>query len=147
MVISDDIREQVIKEYEQEKYLALCERRVRSKPLGRAQQYFRLLTYRYGSITDGKSWQSEVNEAVKREICNRYGISKIRELRVEDYDEANEYAIELFTEETEIRGYKKDEVTIATMPWIKNRFTGRFTKTLRKLTWDEWKKKCYDEVH
>ena len=149
MDISEEIRKQVIEEYEAQRNLEKCRNKAKTKPLGRAQQYFRLLTMRYGSLSS-KGWRNDVNELVKREICNKYGLTKVTELRAEDYNEANEYAIELFTKETEERGYQKNnivDIVEHVLPWVMNRFTGRLEKTKVPRTWEEWKEKCYKEVH
>lgn len=86
MTITNGIREQVIKEYEEQKYLEKCTIRCRKKPLGRAQQYFRLLTGHYGGL--GRGWFHDVNERIKKDVCHKYGIQLITELDPMCYDAA-----------------------------------------------------------
>ena len=145
MTISNDIREQVIKEYEEQKYHEKCAIRCKSKPLGRAQQYFRLLTNRCGNMQRG--WMHEVNERVKHDICKKYDLKMITELNPEYYDEANEYAIELFTKETEKSEYHKDKIDYYDLPRVRNRFSGKLVHTRYIKTWDEWKEMCRKQVY
>lgn len=146
MTITDDIRQQVIKEYEAEKYLDKCRKSCKAKPLGRAQKYFNLLTNYIGSHSTNE-WRRETNERIKEQVRRKYGIGLITDLGPEFYDEANEYAIELFTKETEDGGYRKDNIIVYDLPWVRNRFTGRMQHTAFPHTWEEWKKRCYDSVH
>ena len=147
MTISNEIREQVIKEYEAQKYFDKCSMRVKTKPLGRAQQYFRLLTMHYGGLGIGRGWFHEVNERVKHAICEKYGLTMITELNPECYDEANDLAIEMFTEETEKSEYYHDKIDYYDLPWVRNRFTGALQHTRYVKTWDEWKEMCRKQVY
>ena len=145
MTITNDIREQVIAEYEKARYLDRCSIRCKTKPLGRAQQYFRLLTRHYRSLQKG--WFKDVNERVKTTIRQKYGLTLITELKPEYYDEANECAMKLFEKEIEKSEYYNDKVDYFDLPWIRNRFSGKFVYTRYIKTWDEWKEICRKQVY
>lgn len=153
--ISEELRNQiinqVIKDYEAQKRIALCEKRCKSRPLGRAQRYFGLLTdellWRSNderAVT--RRWKGTINEYVKNNVRERYGLELITELEPEKYDEANEYAIELFTQETKESKYFKDTIDVFGLPWIRNEF-GKLVHTRYKYSWEEWKTKCYNETY
>ena len=149
--VSEELRRQVIEEYEAQKRVTLLEKRCKSRPLGRAQRYFGLLTdeFLYRSKDDcaiTRKWKESVNEFVKEAIRRRYELPLITDLKPEYYDEANEYAIELYTNKTKESKYFKNKIDIFGLPWIRNDF-GKLVHTRYTFSWDEWRTKCYNETY
>lgn len=151
VTVSEVLKESIIREYEAQKRLALCEKRCKSRPLGRAQRYFGLLTDWFlwrsnDSRALTRKWKESINELVKAEVRKRYNLELITELKPEDYDEANEYAIELFTDKTKESKYFRNAIDIYDHPWVRNDF-GKLVRTRYVLSWDEWRMKCYNETY
>lgn len=151
VTVSDELRTQIIKDYEAQKRICLLEKRCRSRPLGRAQRYFGLLTDHFLRRSNDDSavtrrWKESINAFVKEQIRERYGLELITDLRPEDYDEANEYAIELFTNKTKESKYFNSKIDTFDLPWVRNDF-GKFVHTRYTYSWDEWRTKCYNETY
>lgn len=103
MAITEAERMQVIQEYKEQEALKQLERRCKVKPLHDASVYYNK-RFKESYLGSSESWgirifhselMRSIWEAVRSSVCFEFGLKRITDLKAEDYERANDYAIVL----------------------------------------------------